>query len=57
MYTRIAHLDRCIDIKVYTTRVFFINLLGRAFKVMKNDVYCIVIAFLVVEFKILTYAN
>ena len=37
---------------------YFISLLGRAFKVMKNGVYFIVIAFLVAElFKILVYAN
>ena len=37
---------------------FFIDLLGRAFKVMKNGVYFIVIAFLVAElFKVLIYGN
>ena len=37
---------------------YFISLLGRAFKVIKNGVYFIVIAFLVAElFKILVYAN
>ena len=37
---------------------FFINLLGRAFKVMKKGVYFIVIGFLVAElFKILIYGN
>ena len=29
--------------------ILFINLLGRAFKVMKNGIYFIVIAFLVAE--------
>ena len=37
---------------------FFISSFGRAFKVMKNGVYFIVIAFLFAElFKILVYAN
>ena len=37
---------------------FFISLLGRAFKMMKNGVYFIVIAVLVAKlFKILIYAN
>ena len=41
----------------YDTK-FFIYLLGRAFKVMKNGVYFIVIAFFVAELlKILIYAN
>ena len=36
----------------------FISLFKRAFKMMKNGVYLIVIAFLVVElFEILIYAN
>ena len=44
-------------ISVYYTKVF-INSLGRAFREIKNDVYFIVIAFLVTElFKILIYAN
>ena len=52
----VENLDK--SIKVYMTRNFFINLLRRAFKVMKNGVYLIVIAFLVAElFKILIYAN
>ena len=39
-------------------RIFFITLFDRAFKMMKNGVYFIVIALLVAElFKILTYAN
>ena len=39
-------------------RNFFISLLERAFKIMKNDVYLIVIALLVAEVcKILIYAN
>ena len=48
-----------IDGKVYMTRIFFINLPGRAFKVMMNGIYFIVnIAFLVAEvFKILIYTN
>ena len=42
---------------MYDTK-FFINVLGRAFKVMKNGVYFIVTAFSVAElFKILIYAN
>jgi len=40
------------------TRNFFILLLERAFKMMKNGVYFIVIAFLVAKLlKILIYAN
>ena len=43
---------------MYMKRNFFINVLGRAFKVMKNGVYFIVIAFSVAKlFKILIYAN
>ena len=38
--------------------IIIISLLGRAFKVMKNAVYFVVIAFLVAElFKIMIYAN
>ena len=45
-------------LKVHMTRNFFISLFERAFKVMKNGVYFIVIALLVAElFKILVYAN
>ena len=45
------------SLKVYMTQ-FFINLLGRAFRAMKNGVYFIVIAVLVAElFKIMDYAN
>ena len=41
----------------YDTK-FFISLFERAFKMMKNGVYLIVIALLVAElFKILVYAN
>ena len=37
---------------------FFIDLLARTFKVMKNGAYFIVIAFLVAElFKVFIYAN
>ena len=37
---------------------FFINLLGRAFRAIKNDVYFIVIAVLVAKlFNIMLYAN
>ena len=44
--------------KVLMTRIFFISLFERAFKMMKNGVYFIVIALLVAElFKILVYAN
>ena len=32
------------------TQIFFIDLLGRTFKIMKKDVYFIVIAFLVAEY-------
>ena len=40
------------------TQNFFINLLERAFRAMKNGVYFIVIAVLVAElFKIMVYAN
>ena len=40
------------------TQKNFISLFERAFKMMKNSVYFIVIAFLVAElFKILVYAN
>ena len=43
---------------VYMTRNFFISLFERAFKLMKNGVYFIVIALLVAGlFKILIYAN
>ena len=43
---------------VYDTNLFFISLLERAFKVMKNGVCFIVIAILVADlFKILIYAN
>ena len=43
---------KCIDTK------FFITLFKRAFKMMKNGVYFMVIALLVSElFKILIYAN
>ena len=60
-YTKMIHLENLADVfRVYMTRFFFfiINLLGRAFKVMKNGVYFIIIAFLVAElFKILIYAN
>ena len=45
-------------LKVPMTRNFFIILFERAFKMMKNGVYFIVIALLVAElFKILIYAN
>ena len=49
---------KCADLlSVYDTK-FFISLLQRAFKMMKNGVYFIVIADLVAElFKILVYAN
>ena len=44
--------------KVYMTQFFFISLFERAFKMMKNGLYFIVIALLVAElFKILIYAN
>ena len=44
--------------KVHMTRNFFISFFERAFKMMKNGVYFIVIALLVAElFKILVYAN
>ena len=45
-------------VKVHTTRNFFISLFERAFKMLKNGVYFIVIALLIAElFKILVYAN
>ena len=47
-----------INLKVHMTRIFFISLLERAFKMMKSGVYFIVIALLVAELsKILIYAN
>ena len=39
--------DALVDLKVHMTRNFFIILFERAFKMMKNDVYFNVIAFLV----------
>ena len=46
------------SLKVSIKRKFFISLFERAFKMMKNGVYFIVIALLVAElFKILIYAN
>ena len=49
---------KCSAIKVYMTQNFFISLFARAFKIMKNGVYFIVIAPLVAElFKILICAN
>ena len=45
------------EVSAYETK-FFISLFERAFKVMKNGVYFIVIALLVAELlKILVYAN
>ena len=46
-------------LKVYNYAMeFFINLLGRAFRVLKNGIYFIAITFLVAElFEILIYAN
>ena len=47
-----------VSFKVYMTQFFFITLFKRAFKMMKNGLYFIVIALLVAElFKILIYAN
>ena len=48
-----------VSFKVYMTQFFFfITLFERAFKMMKNGLYFIVIALLVAElFKILIYAN
>ena len=44
--------------KVCVNLFFFIKLFQRAFKVMKNGIYFIVMALLVAElFKILIYAN
>ena len=44
--------------KVPMTRIFFIILFDRAFKMMKNSVYFIAIALLIAElFTILIYAN
>ena len=55
---KILEKDCVFVLKVHMTRNFFIDLLGRAFKVMKNGVYFIVIAFLVAElFKVFIYAN
>ena len=36
--------------KVHMTENFFVRLSGRAFKVMKNGIYFILIAFLVVRY-------
>ena len=45
-------------VKVYDYTKFFISLFEKAFKIMKNGIYFIVIALLVAEFcKILIYAN
>ena len=45
-------------IKVYVTRIFFISLFERAFKMMKNGVYFSMITLLVAElFTIMVYAN
>ena len=45
-------------LKVYMMRNFLLPLFERAFKMMKNGVYFIVIGLLVAElFKILVYAN
>ena len=65
--------NNCTKFKLYTEKVvrdikffvilhhfvkFFVSLFQRAFKMMKNGVYFIVIALLVAElFKILIYAN
>ena len=47
-----------IPLKVPMTRIFFIILFERAFKMVKNGVYFTVIALLVAELlKILIYAN
>ena len=55
---KILEKDCVFVLKVHMTPNFFIDLLGRAFKVMKNGVYFIVIAFLVAElFKVFIYAN
>ena len=46
------------DLKVYVTQNFFISLVERTCKMMKNGIYFIVMALLVAElFKILLYAN
>ena len=47
-----------IPSSVYDRKFFLISLFERAFKMMKNGVYFIVIALLVAElFKILVFAN
>ena len=47
-----------LHLGVLLASFFFINLLGRAFRAMKNGIYFIVIAVLVAElFKIMDYAN
>ena len=49
---------KCADLLSVYDMKFFISLFQRAFKMMKNGVYFIVIAVLVaVLFKILVYAN
>ena len=61
MPTKVVIVDGMAELqslKVHMTRNFFISLFERAFKMMKNGVYFIVIALLVAElFKILIYAN
>ena len=57
-YRILSVLEDLISFKVHMTRIFFISLFERTFKMMKNGVYFIVIALLVAKlFKILVYAN
>ena len=52
-----SNLESSLSLRVYETN-FVISLLKRAFKVMKNGVYFMVITFLVAKlFNILIYAN
>ena len=51
-------MKKIANIKVYMTQIFFLSLFKRAFKMMKNGVYFIVVDLLVAElFKILINAN
>ena len=56
--TAFTLFSQFLYLKVHMTQNFYICLFERAFKMMKNGVYFIVIALLVAElFKSLIYAN
>ena len=56
--TAFTLFSQCLYLKSAYDTQFYICLFERAFKMMKNGVYVIVIALLVAElFKILIYAN